>query len=166
MKWITNTENLIVKACKKLWILRRLKKIGAKMIDLKDVYTKQIRCILELAVPAWQGSITQSERIALERVQKSACHIILGDEYETYSNALKILSLESLESKRRNLSLKFALKASKHKKFKSWFKENDQNVNTRHEKPKYCEVRAKHTRYEKSALSYLTKLLNQHYSKK
>ena len=136
-----------------------MKKLGAKEIDLLEVYTKQIRCILELAVPAWQGSITQAERVSLERVQKSACHIILGDEYVSYRSALKSLNLESLESRRKKLSLKFAIKASKHIKFKSWFRENDQNVNTRHEKPKFRDVRANHSRFEKSALSYLTKLL-------
>ena len=166
LKWTSNTKNMVVKACKKLWILRRLKKLGAKEIDLLEVYTKQIRCILELAVPAWQGSITQAERVSLERVQKSACHIILGDEYVSYRSALKSLNLESLESRRKKLSLKFAIKASKHIKFKSWFRENDQNVNTRHEKPKFRDVRAIHSRFEKSALSYLTKLLNEHYRKK
>ena len=49
MKWTSNTHNMIVKANKKLWILRRLKSFGAKEIDLVDVYSKQIRCILELA---------------------------------------------------------------------------------------------------------------------
>ena len=131
MKWTTNTENMIHEACKKLWILRRLKFIGAKVIDLVEVYCKQIRCILELAVPAWQGSITQAERLAIERVQKIACCIILGEKYLSYKSALKTLNLESLESRRKKLSLKFALKASKHSKFKSWFKVNNCNVNTR-----------------------------------
>ena len=62
-------------------ILRRLKKLGAKNSDLVDVFIKQIRCILELAVPAWQGSLSQAEKLDLERVQKAACHIILGDSY-------------------------------------------------------------------------------------
>ena len=132
LKWTTNTENMIVKSSKKLWMLRRLKKLGAKVIDLVEVYTKQIRCILEFAAPAWQGSITQAERVALERVQKCACHIILGDQYLSYKNALRALGLETLESRRKKLSLKFALKASKHSKFKSWFKANENNnLNTR-----------------------------------
>ena len=166
LKWTSNTKNMVVKACKKLWILRRLKKLGAKEIDLLEVYTKQIRCILELAVPAWQGSITQAERLALERVQKIACCIILGEKYLSYKSALKTLNLESLEARRKKLSLKFALKASKHSKFKSWFKPNHCKVNTRYEKTMFCEVKANHSRFEKSALSYLTKLLNEHYKNK
>ena len=157
---------MVVKANKKLWILRRLKSIGAKVNDLVEVYTKQIRCILELAAPAWQGSITQAERITLERVQKCACHIILGDSYISYRNALNLLNLESLELRRQKLSLKFAIKASKHSKFKAWFKPNDQNVNTRQEKTKLCDVKASHSRFDKSAISYLTKLLNGHYRKR
>ena len=166
MKWTSNTQNMIVKANKKLWMLRRLKSFGAREMDLVDVYSKQIRCILELAAPAWQGNITQAERNALERVQKCACYIILGSQYFSYKNALKSLNLETLESRRRKLSLKFAIKASKHSKFKAWFKPNENNVNTRLEKSKFCDVKANHARFEKSAISYLTKLLNEHYEKK
>ena len=163
MKWTSNTQNMIIKANKKLWILRRLKKLGAKVTDLVEVYTKQIRCILELAAPAWQGSITQAERISLERVQKCACYIILGNDYISYRNALTALNLESLETRRKRLSRKFAIKASKHSKFKAWFKLNDHHINTRQEKSRFCEVKANHARYKNSALSYLTKILNEHH---
>ena len=84
MKWTSNSKNMISKASKRLWILRRLKKLGAKNSDLVDVFIKQIRCILELAVPAWQGSCSQAERLDLEKVQKAACHIILGDSYNSF----------------------------------------------------------------------------------
>ena len=69
-KWSSNTRNMIIKANKRLWILRRLKKMGAKDCDLVDVYTKQIRCILELAAPAWQGGLSQAEKFDLERIQQ------------------------------------------------------------------------------------------------
>ena len=66
MKWVSNTNNMVKKANKKLWILRRLKFLGATELDLEDIYIKQVRCLLELAVPAWHGAITlawQSRRI-------------------------------------------------------------------------------------------------------
>ena len=31
-------------------------------------------------VPAWHGEITQVERLDIERIQKSAAHIIIGDQ--------------------------------------------------------------------------------------
>ena len=61
---------MISKANKKLWILSRLKYIGADPLDLLEVNVKQIRCILELAAQAWQGCISQAERVALERCKK------------------------------------------------------------------------------------------------
>ena len=48
------------------------KTLDKSSIDLVEVYTKQIRCVLELAAPAWQGSLSQVEKQDLERVQKSA----------------------------------------------------------------------------------------------
>ena len=114
MKWVSNTEHMVKKANKRLWLLRRLKNLGANHEQLIEVYSKQIRCILELAVPAWQGSITQSEKQDIERIQRSACHIILGQSYISYTNALKRLNLETLESRRIKVTLKFAFKCEKH----------------------------------------------------
>ena len=61
MKWTSNTEQMILKAYKRLWSLRRLKGMGATLEDLKDVYLKQVRSVLELAVPAWNGALTQTD---------------------------------------------------------------------------------------------------------
>ena len=154
------------KANKRLWIVRRLKNLGAQQEDLLDVYTKQVRSVLELAVPAWHGTITLAEQQDIERIQKCVAHIILGDEYVSYKQALLTLNLESLQSRRGKLCLKFAKKAEKHEKFKNWFKVSDPKPNTRQQTCKYQEVNAKHTRFEKSPLSLLTRILNEHYSKK
>ena len=54
----------------------------------------------ELAVPAWNGAITQE---VIERVQKAALHIILGDNYVSYRTALQSCNLTSLESRREKL---------------------------------------------------------------
>ena len=165
MKWVSNTENMVKKANKRLWLLRRLKNLGAYNEQLVDVYTKQIRCILELVAPAWQGNITKSEKQDIERIQKSACHIILGQSYTSYYSALKTLNLETLESRRMRLTLKFALKCEKHPKFKSWFIPSKKVVNTRANLNKYCDVLANHTRFENSPLSFITKILNMHHAK-
>ena len=61
MKWSTNTEVMISKAYKKLWSMRRLKTMGADIGDLKDIYLKQVRCMVELAAPAWNGALTCAE---------------------------------------------------------------------------------------------------------
>ena len=138
------------------------------MDDLLDVYVKQIRSVLELALPAWHGAITLAEQMDIERIQKSVAHIILGEDYVSYREALKTLCLDSLKERRDKLCLNFALKAEKHEKFKKWFKISDLKPDTRQiqSKFKYCEVNAKHSRFEKSPLGHITRILNEYYYKK
>ena len=64
----------------------------------------------------------------------------MGQGYNSFDQALKYLNLESLENRKIKLCLKFAKKALKHEKFKSWFKLADKKHNTRHEKSKFYEV--------------------------
>ena len=152
MKWTSNTEFIVKKGYKKLWMMRRLKELGANEDDLIDVYIKQIRSVLELAVPASHGAITQAERDEIERVQKCALHIVLDDDYLSYRNALMSVNLDSLENRRSKLCLKFAKKAAKHPKHKQWFKVKTVQKNTRQRKTKYCTVIANKGRYKKSPI--------------
>ena len=163
MKWKKNTCSIIQRASKKLWILRRLKNLGARTTSLVEVYRMQIRCILEYGVPAWQGSLTLEDKKDIERVQKCALHIILGNKYSSYEDALECLNLENLELRRVRLCLNFALKAESHPKFSKWFIRRENLYNTR-SKLKYKQVLANHARYSRSPLGYLTKLLNIHYN--
>ena len=165
MKWSSNTEEMLIKAYKRLWCLRRLKGMGATLEDLVDVYKKQVRSVLELAVPAWNGALTQICRQDIERVQKMALHIMLRDSYGNYKNVLKIVSLESLDERRQKLCLKFAKKAVRHEKHSKWFVPNVRLANTRQEQDRFCPVYANHKRFDDSPISYLTKLLNSDSSK-
>ena len=165
LKWSSNTSNMTSKAFKRLWILRRLKILGADQQSLLEVYTKQVRSVLELSVPAWQGSLTLGEKTEIERVQKCATHIILGIQYTSYLNALHELGLETLEERRMKLCLKFALKAEKNPKYSSWFIPYKKTRNTRSVPLKYCKVKASHSRSVQGPIGFLTDLLNQHYSK-
>ena len=53
MKWNENTEYITKKAFSRLWMIRRLKLIGANQEELLDVYVKQIRSVLEYAAVVW-----------------------------------------------------------------------------------------------------------------
>ena len=159
LKWSDNTDYMVKRAYKKLWILRRLKALGAGPDDLLDLYIKQIRCLLELAAPAWNGSLTRSEIVDIERVQKCALRIILGTSYEDYSSALEISNLESLENRREILCLNFAKKACKNSKFQFWFRQKPK-LATRQAKYEYCQPIARTERLQKGPISYLTRLLN------
>ena len=45
LKWSSNTEDIVKRAANKLWLLRRLKKMGANKEELVDMYTKHCRSI-------------------------------------------------------------------------------------------------------------------------
>ena len=68
--------------------------------------------------------------------------------------------MDSLEARRQKLTLKFALKAEKNSKFKTWFKLASKTVNTRLKLPKYCDVKANYTRFARSPISFITRILN------
>ena len=103
MKWSSNSEQMLVKAYKRLWSLRRLKGMGATVDDMKDVYLKQVRSVLELAVPAWNGALTQADAKDIERVQKTAVHIMLGTNYNDCRSALNTVGLEYLVARREKI---------------------------------------------------------------
>ena len=164
MKWTSNTESIVKRASNKLWVIRRLKGLGAQTDELVDIFIKQCRSILELAVPAWHGAITMTERQDIERVQKMGLHIILGDKYVNYRNALKITDLQTLEARRDKLCLKFGKKAEKNVKHKNWFKHKPKTY-TRQDDAKYWTAIARTNRLKKSPICHLTGMLNQHYQK-
>ena len=62
---------VIGKAYKRMWIIRRLKALGASRSCLLDVLQKQVLSVLQLAVPAWDCFLTCQERTYLERVLKN-----------------------------------------------------------------------------------------------
>ena len=158
-----NTDYIVERCNGKLWMIRRLKKLGASTLDLMDVFCKQIRSLLEFSVPVWNSSLVGEEIARLERVQKIFLHISLGDQYHSYRSALKLTGLQKLSERRRKLCLSFAKKSLKHEKFKTWFKPNTKLTVTRQAQPKFCEVYRRTERFKKSPLSYLTGILNNHF---
>ena len=86
LSWSSNNNNMVKRAYKKLWCLKRLKRLGATQQDLLDVYFKQVRNILEFGAPVWHP----------KRVQKSAFCIILGRNFKSYKKSLRFLKMDSL----------------------------------------------------------------------
>ena len=161
LSWSSHCTQICQKGFSRLWMLRRLKPLGANTSELLEIYETQVRSVLEFAVAAWNSGLTQQLIYQVERVQKSAFAIILGNEYGSYSNALKILDRKPLSDRRHDLCLKFAKKSLKHEKYSNWFCTNDVESITRSETPLLKPVEALKSRFKKSPLYYLTTLLNE-----
>ena len=161
LKWNANTMAITKKAYGKLWMLRRLKLNGANTNELKDIYCKHVRSVVEYAAVVWHPSLTRENTTDIERVQKCALAVILGKNYVNYENALGSLQLERLCGRREALCEKFAKKSHKSEKYSScWFVADEKLQNTRLEPNIVKPVRSRTTRLQKSALPYLTSIIN------
>ena len=160
LSWKSNTKQIVAKAYKRLWMIKRLKNHGANLNDLKEIYFKQIRAILEFGAPVWNSGLTKAESTDIERVQKAFLHIALGNNYQSYKTALEIANIEPLEDRRIKLCLTFAKKSLKHPKHSAWFQYNVGAANTRSSKPNLKVPLYRLARFRDSPIPYLTNLLN------
>ena len=140
-----------------LFLLQRVKKLRMYIDEQK----------ITKAVPVWEPGLTKEESKQLERVQKTACYIIMGDDHSSYLNSLAVLGCQTLKERRGEICLKFARKALKHPKYKSWFSPSEAEdrcePNTRAPIPeptKFKPVPCRTDRYRDSPIPYLTNILN------
>jgi hypothetical protein len=160
LKWNENTMHITKKAYNKLWMIRRLKLNGANRKELLDIYEKHVRSVVENSAVVWHPGLTKINTTEIEQVQKSAFAIILGKDYNNYEHALQTLGRERLSQRRENLCLKFAMKSFKSEKFQSWFTVDSNPMNTRRKLKKVKEADTRTARFKKSALPYMTSLIN------
>ena len=145
-----------------MWILRRLKALGASKQRLLDVLQKQVLSVLTLGVPAWDCMLTLEERTDLSRVLKIGLHIVWGAEFSTFEEMVERSGLKDLQFVRNKIVKKFVRKSIQHPKFSEWFVNRDPGqINTRRQKTKYLPVTCRKASYAKTPLPILTDIANQ-----
>ena len=162
LKWAKNTSYICLKAWRKLWILRRFLLLNLDRFEMFDVYAKEIRSILEYAVPVWHSSITKKQSSEIESVQKLSFKIILGPVYLSYRNACEIFHTQTLEQRRLELCKRFVMKNLKSKDHCLFIKRSNDNLpNLRQRKRSVVEeYRCNTVTYQRSSLPFLSKLAN------
>ncbi|XP_066302887.1 uncharacterized protein [Branchiostoma lanceolatum] len=104
LHWDVQVKQIVGKAAKKLYLLKRLKRFMLSRDDLITIYTCYTRPILEYAAPAWTSGLTKVQTEKLEQIQKRACRIILGNDYTGYSPPpLQQLGLTTLAQRRESV---------------------------------------------------------------
>ena len=134
--------------------------------EMVNIYILYIRSILEQSCQVWHYSINQEEVMDLERVQKAACKVILNFRYTDYSQALKLLHLDTLTDRRNTLCLKFAKGCLKHEQTKNMFPLNKSDNPNIRLKEKYHVQHAKRGRLLNSSIPQLQRALNNDVQKK
>ena len=123
----------------------------------------KIRSVLMFAAVCFHSSLTIELSEKLELQQRRSLAVILGSQYRSYSHALSVTSLPRLDALRTEACLKWAIQAQRNPLHSDLFPLNKSEVNTRWRK-KYSEYRCTTTKFLKSVVPYLTRVLNMHES--
>ena len=144
-------------------LLRTISTFSPSDEDMKNIYILFIRSLLEQSAPVWHSSLTEQDSESLERVQKSAIKVILGNRYNGYRKSLQKLDLETLHERREKLCLNFARKCLINSKTKNLFPINVKTHPTETRKKEKFKVQHANTeRYRKSSIIYIQQLLNEY----
>ena len=127
---------------------------------LLTIYIIYVRSLLEISCVVWASSLTEQQITKLERIQKVALRIILGDSYQCYENALTITKLQTLHERRKDLCLKFAKKCLTNNRANDIFPLNTVTDTATRHREKYFVQMARTDRLAKSAVPYMQRLLN------
>ncbi len=79
LTWSSHTDAVLKKSHQRLFFLRWLRKFGMSPSILRSFYTCTVESILTGCITAWFGNSTACNRKALQRVVRTARHIV-GDE--------------------------------------------------------------------------------------
>ena len=158
LSWQSNTDYICSKARKKIWLLRSMKFAGLTQSELVDAYCKEVRSLLELAVPLWNSALTIKQCQQIERIQKTALAVILDHKFINYENACKMTNIVTLKIRREKICLKFIKKNLESDT--PLLTPHSSSINTR-SKPKIVkEFNCRTTAFKKSSLPYLARLAN------
>ena len=117
------------KAYKRMELLRKASHFTVSKLDKKIIYTLYIRSVLEQSCVVWHSSLTEENSNDLERVQKAAVKIILGNQYKNdYENALERADLETLKERRIKLCKKIAKKCLENEKTQDIFEKKNKKA--------------------------------------
>ena len=166
LRWDRNTEYIFSKAANKIWLLRRLRIYISDIEILKDFYIKEIRSLLEYAVPVWYSSITLDQSKHIEKIQKLSISILMNNWTLPYYVKCTLLSLEPLYLRRKELALAFSIRTASNHKHSDFFKRKESQYNTRSRGLYFDQDKSRSKRNYTSTLNSLTRDLNAHIKSK
>ena len=164
LKWNLSTKKIVQVANMRMKLLQTAAKYTSSIADLKTIYYSKIRSKLEYASSVWNSGLSKKNINDIERIQRGVVKIILKERYSTYSKALKDLRMDSLETRRKKLSLNLAKKCLKHDKLKHLFPvyKSKHSMKRRNQK-KFKVNHARTEKYKRSPIVVMQNMLNDNY---
>ena len=108
-----------------MWMVRRLKALGATRSRLIDGLQKQLLSVFNHGVIAWDSLLTEEEEQEFERVLKAGLKIIWGQDYTSFVEVLIDANLRTIRQVCCRIVNIFVKKSVKHDQFKKWFVNDD-----------------------------------------
>ena len=158
----SHVDNLQRRLRARTWALSRLRKKGLSTDRLLRAYKCLIRPTVEYASPAWHSLLSAEQSDRIERQQIQALKNIYGPGLSASKMRSKA-DLPLLRTRREEITLKFAQKATTNKRCSGWFVERAAPKYARRAStnyPRYQEPTARTDRFRNSPINYMIRLLN------
>ena len=162
LSWNDNCMAIIRKVNARMQLLRKVWSFGSSRQEMVHLWKTFCLSVLDQSCVVWNSGLTCQNIKDLERTQKTFVKLILEEDYETYQKALKLLHLETLEARRKTLSLSFIKRSLADGKLRDLFpvRKKHHTMQTRKQE-KYKVTHAHTDRFKNSPIITLQKLLNE-----
>ena len=145
-----------------MWVIQRIKSLGACEANLLNVLRCQVLSVLQFAVPAWTTMLIKSESKSIESVQKTGLYLIYGAKFRSYTWALQEANMRTQVEQRRKLFEKFTKACVRSQKFSKWFckTNNTQLMTTQSRKVRFKPAPARTQQYANSPIPQMVEFAN------
>ena len=160
LRWGEQVTQMSKKASRKIWVMRRMKTLGLDEKTICNFWKAEGRVHLEAASVVWSSGLTVHQSRQLQRVEHRAV-AAFSDRREDPAISCLRLGLQPLANRRQKLALKFAKQTVSKSRHSDLFT----RLENPHEgrgtvKREWREPKCRTRRHMKSALPYLTRLMN------
>ena len=107
LRWGTQCAEMVKKASKTTWVLRRMRELGVDTATLVQYWKAEGRVHLEFQAPVWHSGLTAAQSRSLDRAQRLAM-VAMAGWHPSHSQQLQELGLEPLPARRVALARRFA----------------------------------------------------------
>ena len=158
--WKSQVNEMVRRASKTTWVLRRMKAMGVNQDTLVDYWKSEGRVHLEMACPVWHSGLTAGQSRDLDRAQRMAMAAIAGRWEASHSGQLRQLGLEALGPRRVKICRTFAERTAKDSRHMDMFVQSGARPRKGKLVKTFREPSSRTATHFNSPLPYLTRLLN------
>ena len=142
----------------RMQLLRVVASFGTSKEIMKIIYVQIIRVILEGSCQVWDGGLSRKNIKSLECVQKQCLRIISPNI--KYKEALKQLDLVDLQTRRTELTKRFAKLNQNDGKLAKFFEKNNKVHNMKTRNTRKYNIKGNTKRFLNSPVLHMKRLIN------